>query len=207
MFGQSGTALLHGAEEADEATREYLKDWHVQTARSEGFEVGLPTIRTDQCHVLAGIKIKSPDALVPVMLSFNQDLKLGLATHEVGTQVHLPPRFLHLNIWPDSGRFDICNQSQNDDHETSILDSLRRVKYDIYHPNADYPRSYAPYRLYRLDQSSRITTGEPSKLYRECIDKCIGLFSGYQLGQPTPDLTIFYKRIEAKVSEYSMRYA
>lgn len=206
MVGQSITGLLHGAEEADDTTREYLRNWDARAGGAEGFDVGLPTVRDYRCHVLAlvgsGTAIASPERFVPVKLSFKQ--RLNDADH-IGTMAYLPRGFFHVNAYR-SGWFQVCRYTQADfDRETNIIDTLRRIKRDLANPYILFPHSADAMRLYltrsknhrvrrRFDADTR-----PSEVYSEYLKMCFDMFVGYGLGRPVPELEVFDRLVKMRV--------
>lgn len=200
MIGQTIVGLLHAAEEADEFTRHALKEWDPDI-RKEGFDLGLPTKKEEnqRWHIVAKVPCDplTPGANVPVTLQ--QDHLYHEAGSRKGIVARLPQGFFHLNAYP-SGTFCMCDATNDYVLERNLNATLRRIKRDLLREYAGCPHDllvagefYFQRRVHPKDRVETLT------LYKEYVAMCMNLFSGYELGQPIPNLDVFHKLVETKL--------
>ena len=73
MGGQNIVGLLHGAENANEATRAKLREWDAEAGQAAGISVGLPTLPIPRTEDSSGHSFRHWD-LIALISNFDSDV-------------------------------------------------------------------------------------------------------------------------------------
>jgi hypothetical protein len=226
--GQSNGELLDAAMQMDRVARRWLRYWHANTSRADGFDVGLIGNYTrKKCnydHMEASSTSSYVIALVPCTFSFQNSASEPTRTVKVVSSVpvmielnkkivhrggqsiidnmaYLPRKFLHMNT-KDNGEFYVKANAYRYQREGSLDSTLRRIQRDLESPPSTTLSDSQCVLAVILHSQQH---GGSENLYNEYYSDCLKLFHQYQLGHRLPSLDILEKAIENELRIKTMK--
>jgi len=187
MVGQNIVGLLHGAEDANEATRARLREWDAEAGRTAGISVGLPTLAIPPTEDSSGHLIQWD--IIALVDSFDSDvpgcrvpIKVQVMERARTARVGLPEGFFHPRVM-DNGVVDRTILFRTPPQLLACIN----ITMSFLNTEKQYRNRWSSAQRRTMDcMAYDISAFCDETIYNRFFTKCLNIFVDYRLGEPIP---------------------